>query len=224
MFSCFSTGILFLCSICFPLVRSLICSEEIFGTPKVDDCKQALLEIPFARQSVASYQSQYSHLFAEPQFQEPPFHSVTNNLRPQAIIQLPKIWKHYSCRIALMSQGVSGSPGVIDPTFTATWRNVIDRSARLRSCFAFNPPRGGWISFLSTTKQPAATLYMYDSDSLFSAVINCYMSGGIPIVPVSNEDWADVLKNATLRLPSLSVLTNVTRTLSPSEYKLLDTM
>ena len=33
-------------------------------------------------------------LFAEPQFQTPPFGAVKNPYAPNAIVQLPKIWKH----------------------------------------------------------------------------------------------------------------------------------
>ena len=78
----------------FPVVRSLFCNGLLYGTPKVDDCEQALLEIPFARQAGSDSRSQTPQLFAEPQFQAPPFHEITNNLRPQPIVQLPKIWKH----------------------------------------------------------------------------------------------------------------------------------
>ena len=93
MLYCVYPSILFLLSLCLPLVRSFICSEDVYGSPNVDDCKQALLEVPFARKPGGD-QARYSHVFAEPQFQEPPFSSVTNNLRPQAIVQLPRIWKH----------------------------------------------------------------------------------------------------------------------------------
>ena len=90
---CPSPSILFIYSLCFPLVRSLVCSEEIYGNPKIEDCERVLLEIPFARQSFSSRQSQYQHVFAEPQFLEPPFAQVINMYRPRAIIQLPKVWK-----------------------------------------------------------------------------------------------------------------------------------
>lgn len=92
-----SPSILFIYSLLFPLVRSLVCSEEIYGNPKVEDCEQVLLEIPFARESVPSYQSQSRRIFAEPQFQWPPFGQVINTYRPQAMIQLPKVWKHSKC-------------------------------------------------------------------------------------------------------------------------------
>ena len=94
MFSCLGPSILLLCSLQFSLVRSLICSDELYGNPKVDDCEQALLEIPFAKESPRSYLSRHPHVFTEPQYQQPPFRQVTNNYRPEAVIQLPKIWKH----------------------------------------------------------------------------------------------------------------------------------
>ena len=78
----------------FPVVRSLFCNGLLYGNPKIDDCEQALLEIPFARQAGSSSRSQLPQLFAEPQFQAPPFRLISNNLRPLTIVQLPKIWKH----------------------------------------------------------------------------------------------------------------------------------
>ena len=83
--------------LCIPLVRSSFCNGLLYGSPNIDDCEQALLEIPFAREGSSS-RSQTPQLFAEPQFQVPPFHSITNNLRPQSIVQLPKIWKHSKSR------------------------------------------------------------------------------------------------------------------------------
>ena len=171
-------SLLILWTLYFPLVSSSFCNGLLYGTPKIDDCEQALLEIPFAREASSS-RSQTPQLFAEPQFQSPPFHGITNNLRPQSIVQLPKIWKHSksyarnsthaafgifdptrgvltrisdSCRIALVSQGVSESV-VYRPVFTTRWQNIIDQSAQLRSCYSFKPPKGGWtkissISFL----------------------------------------------------------------------------
>ena len=102
MFSCVSQRLMLLCSLCFPLVRSLVCNDEIYGNPKVDDCERALLELSYARQSDGSYRFRVSHIFAEPQFLEPPFNLITNSYRPRAIIQLPKIWKHSKSRSQIL--------------------------------------------------------------------------------------------------------------------------
>ena len=91
------TSIVTLCSLCFHLVSSLTCNGEVYGNPKVEDCEEALLEIPCARGPVGSDQSQYNQFFAEPQFLEPPFRGISNRFRPRAIIQLPKFWKHSKC-------------------------------------------------------------------------------------------------------------------------------
>ena len=71
-------------------------------------------------------------------------------------------------------------------------------------------------------RAPAATLYVYDSDSPFSILVNSYMSDGTPIVPISNGVGVGVPGNATLSSPSPGLFTNMTRTLLPSEYELLD--
>ena len=175
-------SILIFCSLHLTLVHSLICSQTTYGTPNPDDCAQALLEIPFAKNTMPSGEARLFHLFTEPQFQLPPFHRVTNNFRPQAIIQLPKFWKHStsqhphftidnppccilrrtnrtsiseSCRIALMSRSPGGSSKVVGQRFSAGWAGIIDRSAQLRGCLAFSPARGGWTTMQS--KYPSNT-------------------------------------------------------------------
>ena len=99
-------------SLFFPVVRSSFCNGLLYGTPKIYDCEQALLEIPFAREGSSS-RSQTPQLFAEPQFQAPPFRGISNNLRPQSIVQLPKIWK-YSESYARSS--THAAFGILDPT------------------------------------------------------------------------------------------------------------
>lgn len=69
---------------------------------------------------------------------------------------------------------------------------------------------------------PAATMYMYDSDSSFSIMMNSYMSDGIPIVPSGSGLGFDVPGNATASSLTLNLVTNLTRTLPTSEYLLLD--
>lgn len=73
-----------------------------------------------------------------------------------------------------------------------------------------------------TTRDPTATLYMYTSDSPFSILMNSYMSDGTPVVPIKNGLDFGVSGNATRNSLSLSLFTNMTRTLSPTEFKLLD--
>ena len=94
MIPCLIPSTLILYSLNFPLVRSLFCSAGVYGSPNIADCEQALLEIPFARISERSWEAPLVHVFVEPQFQKPPFRSIDNRFRPEAIIQLPKVWKH----------------------------------------------------------------------------------------------------------------------------------
>ena len=64
-----------------------------------------------------------------------------------------------SCRIALMSRGVSGrSKVVVGQRFSAKWSDIINRSAQLQSCFAFKSPRGGWIKVHSKYSPHPETL------------------------------------------------------------------
>ena len=67
-----------------------------------------------------------------------------------------------------------------------------------------------------------AALYMYDSDSAFSIVMNSYMSDAEPVVPINNALETSEPRNATLSTLTLDVIANMTRMPSASEYKLLD--
>lgn len=87
-------AVLCIFSLLHSLVNSQVCSEEIYGRVNRYDCLIAFNEIPFAQQPVSSIQPRAPRLFAEPQFQIPKFSAVNNILRPQAIVQLPKMWKH----------------------------------------------------------------------------------------------------------------------------------
>ena len=49
-------------------------------------------------------------IFADPEFQSPPFGAVPNPYAPKAIVQLPKIWKHGALpRIHSIGGGTSRS-------------------------------------------------------------------------------------------------------------------
>ena len=119
MFSCVRSSVLFLCSLCFSPVSSFVCSGEVYGNPNIGDCGRALLEIPHARQPVSSHRARVFHIFAEPQFQHPPFPLVTNNFRPAAIIQLPKIWKQSTSHI-----DISHPPSRVCDRLSYHWLNL----------------------------------------------------------------------------------------------------
>ncbi len=71
-------------------------------------------------------------------------------------------------------------------------------------------------------KDPVATLYMYDSNSAFTIIMNSYMSVGDPIAPNSDLTGVDMSGNKTLNLLTLDDIKNLTHVAEPSEYKLLD--
>ncbi len=81
----------------YPLLTAKQCEGTIYGFPNVQDCLQALAWIPFARFPPSSpyyTRSQQLQVFSEPQYLQPPFTSLSNIYFPNAIVQLPKIWKH----------------------------------------------------------------------------------------------------------------------------------
>lgn len=72
-----------------------LCDKDLFGTPKMEDCYQAMFWIPYInRPAKDTPDARAPRIFAEPQFLVPPFKAVKNPYAPKAIVQLPKIWKH----------------------------------------------------------------------------------------------------------------------------------
>ncbi len=73
----------------------LCCKSEPYGTPVVDDCREAMQWIPFfdLPRGCALSEATAFRRFVEPQFMKPPFSQI-NPFAPLAIVQLPKIWKH----------------------------------------------------------------------------------------------------------------------------------
>ena len=65
------------------------CDKNFYGSPKIEDCKQAIFWIPKRNPN-----ADQAHVFAEPQLLNPPFNAVKNPYAPKAIIQLPKIFKY----------------------------------------------------------------------------------------------------------------------------------
>ncbi len=77
----------------YALASSAVCNSEVYGSPNQQDCAQALRNIPFATSGPSSPSSLQSHIFAEPQYMDPPFGGIDNMFPSHAIVQLPKIWK-----------------------------------------------------------------------------------------------------------------------------------
>ena len=65
------------------------CDKDFYGSPKIEDCNQAIFWIPKTGPNADSV-----HIFAEPQLLIPPFRALQNPYAPKAIIQLPKIFKY----------------------------------------------------------------------------------------------------------------------------------
>ena len=76
------------------LVTSWICSDEIYGRVNAYDCHMAIGKIPFAQLPASHDAALNIRQFSEPQFQNPKFGALENHIPSQAIVQLPKMWKH----------------------------------------------------------------------------------------------------------------------------------
>ena len=70
------------------------CNSAIYGSPRYGDCRKAISKIPFAQEKPPNVRGQVPRNFVEPQYLQPPFRGVSNAYRRDAIVQLPKIWKH----------------------------------------------------------------------------------------------------------------------------------
>ena len=137
------------------------CDKDYYGSPKIEDCKQAIFWIPKSGPNAVA-----NHVFAEPQLLNPPFKAVKNPNAPRAIIQLPKIFKYGaskdissaskivpsfsgsdfectllgSCSIAIVVQPYGyGIDKRLKPEFTYTWSNIANQVLRLQTCLV--PPR-----------------------------------------------------------------------------------
>lgn len=75
----------------------IYCKSELYGTPVIDDCKEAMKWIPYVSLPRGRWDRNEAttfRLFAEPQYLKPPWKALANPFAPLAIEQLPKIWKH----------------------------------------------------------------------------------------------------------------------------------
>ncbi|KAM0801620.1 hypothetical protein BDR22DRAFT_888510 [Usnea florida] len=156
-------------------------------------------------------------IFAEPQFQTPPFGAVKNPYAPHAIVQLPKIWKHgalpriggrhfSSCHIALVLQPYRYPPKV-KPVFRERWSDIVRQLLQLRLCLqpgrGSDPtPQGGYTPLIITQSRPAG-LYIYTTDSLFNKrTMTDYMTKGRIVTPPT---LPRLLGNASAKGPALSL-------------------
>ena len=142
-----------------------VCDATIYGRPDPLDCKRALQKIPYALNRQDD-DITAPHFFVEPQQMPTPFSYVSNTYQPKRIVQLPRFWKHSmcifsdlavrqwadcisvdSCRVTLMTLGLSREPVAVRPVFTAAWKQVIDQAWQLRSCTSPRDPRGGYVYY-----------------------------------------------------------------------------
>ena len=65
----------------------------MFGRPGLEDCASTFLALPDAKESRRTEKLGLVRKFVEPQFLDPPFSRVENNLGSE-MEQLPKFWRY----------------------------------------------------------------------------------------------------------------------------------
>lgn len=75
-----------------PTISQFKCSAQIYGRPALGDCANALLAMPEGASRTPSEKLMTLRPFVEPQFLDPPFDRVENDLRAP-MEQLPKFWR-----------------------------------------------------------------------------------------------------------------------------------
>ena len=111
-FLCSALNCGLLCLSILHTATAILCDKDLYGTPNMQDCYEAMFWIPYINPPARdSPEAKAFRIFAEPQFQSPPFGAVKNPYAPNAIVQLPKIWKHgVLLRIYNIGGGISRSP------------------------------------------------------------------------------------------------------------------
>ena len=69
------------------------CNSRIFGRPVLEDCASTFLALPDAKETVRTEKLSLVRKFVEPQFLEPPFSPVQNDLATE-MEQVPKFWRY----------------------------------------------------------------------------------------------------------------------------------
>ena len=160
-----------------PLPLGPQCDKDLYGSPKIEDCNEAIFWIPKNNPNANSM-----HIFAEPQLLNPPFKAVENIFAPKAIIQLPKIFKYGesnnissiqsiisvlalatltfecilsgSCSIAIVVQPY-GYDERLKPEFIYSWSSIANQVRQLQTCLdpprtvADRTPQGGYKPLIS---------------------------------------------------------------------------
>ncbi|KAL2048336.1 hypothetical protein N7G274_000247 [Stereocaulon virgatum] len=119
------------------------CYARVYGRPSLSDCTVALNDMPDADSRAPTPRLSDPRFFIEPQYLVPPFKRVLPQDNTE-IEQLPKFWRHRSCRIALMS--VANDRGIVpDPTPSSKWAyiefNALDV---VQKCIGRRLPQGGF--------------------------------------------------------------------------------
>lgn len=75
------------------VVSQFKCDFLMYGRPKMDDCASTFLAMPDSGVSQVTQRLDTVRRFIEPQFLEPPFSAVKNDMGA-SMEQLPKFWRY----------------------------------------------------------------------------------------------------------------------------------
>lgn len=160
---------------------SILCAANLYGKPLLSDALTISKNLPYVK-SDPDHQMDAGRIFAEPAFFTPKFQGLLNTWG-SAMVQLPRVWRYRSARIALLSYA-NAAGQVPLPSINSNWRSVQAATAGVvQYCIKGQQGVGGVWIISDHTQTPYLTLYLFESGSPFETVINRYMITGLGINP-----------------------------------------
>lgn len=123
---------------------SYLCAESLYGRPLLSDAIAISKTLPYVK-SDPDHQMDAVRIFAEPAFFTPKFQGLLNTWS-SAMVQLPRVWRYRSARIAVLFYA-NAAGEVPLPSINANWRIVQAATAGVvQYCVRSQQGVGGvWI-------------------------------------------------------------------------------
>ncbi|CAF9908717.1 MAG: hypothetical protein ALECFALPRED_004911 [Alectoria fallacina] len=160
---------------------SILCAENLYGKPLLSDAVTISNNLPYVKLD-PDHQMDAGRIFAEPAFFTPKFQGLLNTW-DSAMVQLPRVWRYRSARIALLFYA-NAAGKVPLPSINSNWRVVQAATAGVvQYCIKSQQGVGGVWIVTDHTQTPYLSLFLYESGAPFEDVVNRYMITGLGVNP-----------------------------------------